>query len=134
MGRAKSYTAQTLIQAIKGSGGIISTIAKKLDCEWFTARKYIDKWEETKRAYLDEQEVVLDMAEGTLLKSIQEGDVQSAKWILSTKGKKRGYSEKLEIQVEKSDSVDISALSEETRNAILDLVISTNENTENKAE
>lgn len=85
-----------VINAIQGSGGIISTIAKRLDVSWYTAKRYIDKWEECQRAYEDEQETILDMAEGTLLSSIKAGDVQSSKWLLSTKGKRRGFTERVE--------------------------------------
>ena len=32
-----SYTAQTFIDAIPGTGGIVSAIARKVGCEWNTA-------------------------------------------------------------------------------------------------
>jgi hypothetical protein len=85
-----------IIKAIRGSGGIMSTVAKKLDVSWYTAKRYIDAFPETLQAYEEEQEAVLDMAEGTLLSSIKNGDVQASKWFLSTKGKRRGFSERLE--------------------------------------
>jgi len=86
-----------VLDAIKGSGAIMSTIARRLGVDWHTADKYCRKWEATKQALIDEEERTLDLAESTLLKSIESGDTQSAKWYLSTKGKKRGYSERHEI-------------------------------------
>ena len=94
----KEYTKEELIKAIKGSAGIISTIAKKLDCTWVTANTYCQKYEETKAALADENEAVLDLSETTVLQSIKGGDVQAAKWLLSTKGKKRGWGEKIEVE------------------------------------
>lgn len=35
------YTAAQFIEAIPGTGGIISAIAKRVGCDWITAKKYI---------------------------------------------------------------------------------------------
>ena len=91
-------TEDQVLKAIENSGAIISTVANRLGCAWYTARKYCAQWDSTKRALQDEEEKIIDMAEGTLLKSIKDGDIQSSKWFLATKGKKRGYSEKHEIE------------------------------------
>jgi hypothetical protein len=37
-------------------------------------------------------ETLLDMAEGTILKAIKDGDGPTARWYLERKGKTRGYS------------------------------------------
>ena len=92
-----SMSKARILKAIKGSGGIMSAIAKRLGCEWHTANKYCNKYPETKQALLDEDEGLLDLAESTVVKAIQEGDTSSARWILATKGKKRGYGDKLEL-------------------------------------
>lgn len=89
---------ETVLTAIENSGGIVNTVAKKLDCNWNTARKYINEWEDTQAAFQDEKEKIIDMAEGVVYNSIKEGNTQDAKWILATLGKKRGFSEKHEIE------------------------------------
>ena len=43
------------------------------------------------QAYADECEVVLDLSEMTIFKSIKAGDSGDAKWYLTKKGKGRGY-------------------------------------------
>ena len=93
------YDMQTVLDAISGSGAIMSTIAKRLNCGWATARSYVQRWEETQQAYEDEEQTILDMAESTLYQAIRNNDVQAAKWVLSTKGKARGFSEKYEHEV-----------------------------------
>ncbi len=93
----KKLTKSNIKKAIKGSGGIISTIAKRLEVAWATAQTHINKYPETKSAYNDEVESILDLAESTIYKSIKEGDTQDAKWLLSKRGKKRGYSDKVDI-------------------------------------
>jgi DNA-binding transcriptional regulator GbsR (MarR family) len=94
---SKNYTVEEVIEAIKKSGSIVSSVAKTLKCDWNTAKKYIDKWEETRKAFDSAEQTILDMCESTLYQSVQDGDTHSAKWILSTKGKTRGWGEKLEI-------------------------------------
>ena len=94
---AKDYSTETLIEAIKGSGAVVSTIAKRLGCDWNTARKYINNNEEAQQAFTNEEETILDMCESAIYKSVQEGNTQDAKWILATKGKKRGFTERQEI-------------------------------------
>jgi hypothetical protein len=91
------YTAQTFIEAIPGTGGIISAIARKVGCEWNTAKKWIDTAPTVKRAYDAECEAMLDLAESTVLKNIKDGDTQDAKWYLTKKGKRRGYGDAVEV-------------------------------------
>lgn len=89
---SKGYTKRKVLAAIQDSAGIVTTIASKIGCDWHTARKLVDQWPETREAYQDEREKILDMSETTLLKAIKTGDVGSAKWMLSTQGRDRGYS------------------------------------------
>lgn len=105
--RPKKFTAELFIKAIRGgyeaedengatrrlgsSAGIISTIANRVGCNWHTADKWIHENAEVREAYNDEIEKNLDMAESVILRSIQGGDTNDAKWYLSKKGKLRGY-------------------------------------------
>jgi hypothetical protein len=98
MGR--QFTAKQFLDAIPKSGGIITTIAKRVGCVWHTAKKYIDAMPTVHRAYIDECESILDMAESKLFEAVLAGDSQMVKYILSTKGKRRGYTEKLEIDTQ----------------------------------
>ena len=79
-------SAQVFINAIPGTGGIISAIARKVGCDWHTAKKYIETYPTVKQVYEDECEKVDDLAENTVLQAIKGGDVPTAKWWL---GKKR---------------------------------------------
>jgi hypothetical protein len=79
-----------------------------LGCEWHTADTYIKKWESTKQAFEDENDKGLDRAESLIARNIDLGlriqnetkqpvDSSDAKWLLSRKGKDRGYAERKEI-------------------------------------
>ena len=100
MGRPKEYDYDipTIKNAIADSGGIIATIAERLGCEWHTAKSYIEKYEETKAAYETESESVIDLAESKLIENIQANDNTAILFYLKTKGKKRGYIERNEIE------------------------------------
>jgi len=95
---AKDFQISDIKKAIKDSAGIISTISKRLGCDWHTAKKYIFMHEETKQMYENENETMLDMAESMLFQNIQEQDPASIFFYLKTKGKKRGYIEKVQTE------------------------------------
>lgn len=94
MSSSKGYTEKKVLAAIKGSGGIITTIANRLGSDWHTAKKLSMQWDTTRTAYKDERETILDMSESSVLKSIKEGNTQDAKWLLSTLGKDRGFGDR----------------------------------------
>ena len=98
MARTNGFTAQQFIDAIPGTGGIVATIAKRVGCVWRTAKKYIDTYPTVAQAYDDESESVLDLAESKLLQAIKDGDGRMIRYMLSTKGKQRGYVEKQEVE------------------------------------
>lgn len=108
----KRYTVEQFTKAIPGSGGIISTIAKRVGCEWNTAKSYIDKHPSVKQAYDDEREQVTDMAETALIKAIQGGDMWAVKYYLSTVGKHRGYVERQEMTGADGNAVTIRIIDE----------------------
>lgn len=93
---AEQYKAQQFIDVIPGTAGIISTIARRVGCAWHTAQKYIEKYATIRRVYESECNSMLDLAELEALKLIKAGDGSMIRWYLSTKGKHRGYVERVE--------------------------------------
>ena len=103
MSRA-NYTAAQFIGAIPGSGGIITTIAKRVGCAWNTADKYIKQYATVAQAYADECAKVLDAAESVIVGDIVENkEVQTAKWYLTMKGSGRGYLQKQSHEITGQD-------------------------------
>jgi transposase len=103
----KSYTRETVLEAIKGSGGIMSHVAAKLRCCWSTAANYVNKWEATKQAMKDEGERVLDLAESQLLAAVKDREPWAVRMMLYTRGKKRGFTERTEIAGLDGESIKI---------------------------
>ena len=107
------YTAAQFIEAIRGAGrwakpdrhtgcmGIISTVANRLGCSWHTAKKYCTRettpFVTVAQAFEDEAERALDLAETKLLTMIQDSDGPMIRYFLSTKGKRRGFTERREL-------------------------------------
>ena len=93
------YAAEQFIKAIENSGALITTISKRVGCSWNTAQKYIHTHPTVWAAYHDEEERINDLAQSTILKAIQEGDAQMAKWWLAKK-RKHEFGETLDITSE----------------------------------
>lgn len=93
---AEQYRAQQFIDVIPGTAGIITTIARRVGCSWHTAKKYIDKYATVRQVYESECDSMLDRAELEAHKLIEKGDGSMIRWYLSTKGKHRGYVERVE--------------------------------------
>jgi hypothetical protein len=91
-----------------------ATIAQRVGCAWHTAEKYIKEYPTVAAAYADEQENILDLAESLVYQNIQFAkkaqndhkkpvDTSDAKWLLSKRGKARGYGDKQELEVTGGD-------------------------------
>ena len=94
MGKFQRLPKETVLEAIRGSGGTILPIMTRLGIKnWLSAKKLVEKWQETKDAFLAEGEITLDVAEAQVRKAIYNGDLGTAKWFLTKKGKDRGYAD-----------------------------------------
>lgn len=111
---AYKITKEQVLNAIKGSAGIITTIQKRLSAEiehnvsWPCTKEYTEKWAETREAMEGERQTTLDVAEGTIVKEIYNNNPEMAKWYLKMKGKDRGYVETQEIQMANKDPLNIN--------------------------
>lgn len=116
---AKDITKAQMLEAIRGSNGIVTNIKRRLEAIrgericWDTVDKYIHKWEETETALKSEKEEMLDMAEHNILRDIVERhDVGTSKWYLRMKGKERGYEDTPTIQLANEDPLRIDLTGE----------------------
>jgi len=86
-----TYKASDFIQAIPGTGGIISTIKQRVGCSYNTVRRYVDNYPTVAAALHEERERMLDLAESTIIGALAERDLATSKWFLTVKGGERGY-------------------------------------------
>lgn len=111
----RRYKASDFEPHIKGSGGIISTIAAKVGCSWETAERWLKTNTKLIALYDAECETILDVAESVVYGNVQAAaklqsdarkmgtaaivDSADAKWLLTKKGKRRGYGEETEVKL-----------------------------------
>lgn len=93
---AKDFTTEQIIKAMDGTNGNLSLIAINLNCSWATARKYISENDVLRTIYKSENEKMLDKAENIINQALDNNDdkktqLETAKWLLATKGYSRGY-------------------------------------------
>ena len=114
-----NFTEKQVLEAIKNSGGIITTIQAHLvpihnsKPDWNTVKKYVDKWESTKAAVEAERQTVLDVAENNIFQEIYKHNPELSKWYLKMKGKDRGYIETQELINKNPDPLNINLSGEE---------------------
>lgn len=79
---SEKFTVTQFIEAIPGTGGIVSAIASRVNCDWHTAKKYIDIHPTVRQAWDDERKKISDKARHNIIGAIHEGDLQMSKWWL----------------------------------------------------
>jgi len=94
--------------AIPGSRGIISLMAKKIGCNRCTIYVKLEKYPELNKLIEQETETGIDYAEMKLFKAIDLDNLTAIIFYLKTKGKHRGYIESYEQITPTEIKVDIS--------------------------
>lgn len=99
--RAKSDTLkkEALLNALTESLGVVTTACKKIGINRDTHYKWYKEDEVYRKAVDDLMDVALDFAEAKLHKKINDGDTAATIFFLKCRGKKRGYIEKSELDV-----------------------------------
>jgi hypothetical protein len=92
------YTAQQMCEAIQGSGGLVSVVARRLGCGRATVYRYRDRYETVRKALEDERETTLDEVEAELIRAAKEGNITAIIFYLKTIGKHRGYVERVQVE------------------------------------
>lgn len=96
-------TKENMILALAGSCGIVKRIARKLDVTVGAAKGFINKHEDMKELFRDEQDNFVDHAEDAVKRSMDQiADprtvLAAAKYVLQTKGKDRGWRKEITVQ------------------------------------
>lgn len=96
---AKNIPIETIVKIYEKKGCNITATCTALGI----ARKTFYEWREKKKKLAEgleaAEEAIIDFAESKLVEHINNDDVQALIFFLRTKGKKRGYVEKTESDV-----------------------------------
>lgn len=106
---------KAMIEALEKSLGVVTTAAKAVGIDRSTHYGWYNNDPEYRAAVDSISDIALDFAESQLHKQIKGGEVSSTIFYLKTKGKKRGYVEKTEV--EHSGELGITWLEEKTYEA-----------------
>ena len=91
---------EAMLEALEKSLGIVSTACKMVDLGRTTHYQWIKEDADYKKSVDSIQDSVLDFAESHLYKLVKEGNPAATIFFLKTKGKKRGYIERQEIEIQ----------------------------------
>ncbi len=101
---------KALIEALKQSLGVVTTACENIGITRQTYYYWLKNDEDFRREVEDLENITLDFAESQLHQQIKDGSVAATIFYLKTKGKKRGYIEKSELDVTNKNP-DFSQLS-----------------------
>ena len=112
------HTKKRVIEALEKSLGVITTACKIADISRTQFYNWLKDDEDFAKKVLEIEYVTLDFVESQLHKQIKENSTAATIFFLKTKGKKRGYIERQEIDHTTQgeaigSSIDLSKLSTE---------------------
>mgnify|MGYP001178755657 FL=1 len=89
---------KAIIVALEKSLGVVTSACKQVGIGRTTFYNYFNDDKNFRDQVNDISEIAIDFAESQLHKQIQDGNTSATIFYLKTKGKKRGYIERSEIQ------------------------------------
>ncbi len=95
----KNISIEEITKVYEKKAGNVSATCASLGISRKTFYEWKDKKKKLSEALEEVDESLIDFAESKLMEHIQEGDTQTLMFFLRTKGKKRGYVEKTETDV-----------------------------------
>ena len=93
------HSKKALLEALEKSLGVVTTACKKAEVGRTTFYKWLESDEQFKKDVEEISNTALDFVESKLFEQIEDGSTSAAIFYLKTKGKKRGYIEKQELDL-----------------------------------
>jgi len=99
MDKSRHIKKEALLQALEKSLGVVTVACKQADIPRSTYYKWLKEDEEFAKAVKEIENIALDFAESQLHTQMKDGSTSATIFYLKTKGKKRGYVERSELDV-----------------------------------
>jgi len=103
---------KAILEALESSLGVVTSACKKVGIGRTIFYEWLKVDEEFLKKVKDIDNVALDFAESQLHQQIKSGNSTSTIFYLKTKGKKRGYIERMETE-NLNKNIDLSSLTDE---------------------
>jgi hypothetical protein len=104
---------KAMLDALEKSLGVVTSACKSVGVGRTTHYLWVGTDPEYKAAVEELSDVAIDFAESQLHKQIKEGNSTATIFFLKTKGKKRGYVERQEVDVSSGKLFQIEVLGED---------------------
>jgi hypothetical protein len=104
---------KAMLDALEKSLGVVTSAAKTVGVGRTTHYLWMQEDKEYKAAVEELSDVAIDFAESQLHKQIKDGNSTATIFFLKTKGKKRGYVERQEVDVSSGKLFQIEVLGED---------------------
>ena len=110
MNKSRHIKKEAILKALESSLGIVTIACKQSDIPRSTYYKWLKEDEEFAKQVSDIENIALDFAESQLHGQMREGNTSATIFYLKTKGKKRGYIERSDINVSSDDRIKIDIM------------------------
>ena len=94
----KHNKKEALLKALEKNLGVVTTACKQVEVSRATFYRWLNEDSEFNKQVTSIQDVALDFAESRLFEQIQDGSTAATIFYLKTKGKRRGYVERQELE------------------------------------
>lgn len=118
----EQYTQAQMIEALTFTHGMKTIAAKRLGCTFNTVVRYMELYPAVAQAAVDARESMLDEVELKLYQNCMKGMETSLIFMLKTIGRKRGYAEKIDLNVSIEALRELSTLVEKRGRKLSDVV------------
>ncbi len=112
MNKSEQLKKEQLLKALEKSLGIVSTACESIGISRTTYYKYYNEDKDFKWSVDSIGDIALDCAESQLFELIKEKNITAIIFYLKTKGKKRGYIEKQEVNHNSNNITGIRLISD----------------------
>ncbi|QDP62826.1 MAG: hypothetical protein Unbinned579contig1003_21 [Prokaryotic dsDNA virus sp.] len=99
MDKSRHIKKETILQALENSLGVVTVACKQAGIPRSTYYKWLKEDEDFKKEVKEIENIALDFGESQLHKQMKEGSTAATIFFLKTKGKRRGFVERSELDL-----------------------------------
>tara|TARA_R100001460_G_scaffold13815_2_gene31153 strand:- start:201 stop:554 length:354 start_codon:yes stop_codon:yes gene_type:complete len=103
MDKNRHIKKEAILKALENSLGVVTLACKQADIPRSTYYKWLKEDNEFAKSVKEIENIALDFAESQLHTQIKDGSTSATIFYLKTKGKKRGYIERSELDLSSGD-------------------------------
>ncbi|HYG66357.1 MAG TPA: hypothetical protein VD838_01810 [Anaeromyxobacteraceae bacterium] len=102
----RKFSPDRVAEAIRAADGVLAVAARALKTSRDLVHRYVNDYPEVKAAYEEANETTLDLIENKLIEQAKMGLPEQVRFYLRTKGRARGYGDRLALDFDPSKLSD----------------------------